>query len=165
MNTWIHEHNQMTDCRIKQQCRCMQTHIWSEDLDPARFLLPSGVLKAESHPLLVGVPSLHLPPLKSYHLVLRRRQSKQWVSLGNKCCKLVHLLVLYFFFFSPHLQRAILSAGVQLEVMDADCCDDVTLPSGVAGAVGEHHLIVALTRSQQAQVLKDKYCTAHVSHY
>lgn len=50
---------------------CRHTHIWSENLDPARFLLPSGVLKAEGHPLLVSVPALHLPPLKSDHLVLR----------------------------------------------------------------------------------------------
>lgn len=46
---------------------------------------------------------------------------------------------------NAHLQRAILSARMQLEVMDADSCDDVTLPSGVAGAVGEDHLVVALT--------------------
>lgn len=46
---------------------------------------------------------------------------------------------------NAHLQRAVLSARVQLEVMDADSSDDVALPPGVAGAVGEDQLIVALT--------------------
>ena len=55
-----------------------------------------------------------------------------------------------------HLQRAVLSASVQLEVMDADGCDDVSLPPGVTGAVGERHLVVAFTCPQQTQVLTDK---------
>lgn len=58
----------------------MNTHVWSEDLDPARFLLSSGVLKAEGHPLLVSVPALHLRPLKSDYLVLKKTQSSQEVS-------------------------------------------------------------------------------------
>lgn len=60
---------------------------------------------------------------------------------------------------NTHLQCSILSASVQLEVMDADSCDDVSLPPGVAGAVGEHHLIVPLTCPQQAQVL-----TSNIEH-
>ncbi len=55
-----------------------------------------------------------------------------------------------------YLQRAILSTRVQLEVMDADRCDDVPLPPGVTGAVRERHLVVALTCPQQTQVLTDK---------
>lgn len=39
--------------------------------------------------------------------------------------------------------------------MDADRRDDVSLPSRVAGAVRERHLVVALTRAQQAQVLPE----------
>lgn len=57
--------------QVTHQCRCACTHIWSENLDPARFLLCSGVFKAEGHPLLISVPALHLPPFKSYDLVLR----------------------------------------------------------------------------------------------
>lgn len=63
---------------------------------------------------------------------------------------------MYFIFFSPpdaHLQRAVLGTGVQLEVIDADGRDDVSFPPGVAGAVGERHLVVALARPQQTQVL------------
>lgn len=52
-----------------------QTYIWSENLNPARFLLSSGVLEAESHTFFVSVPALHLCPLKSYYLVLRKRQN------------------------------------------------------------------------------------------
>lgn len=52
------------------RCRCACAHVWSEDLDPARFLLSPGVFEAEGHALLVCVPALHLPPLESYHLVL-----------------------------------------------------------------------------------------------
>lgn len=37
--------------------------------------------------------------------------------------------------------------------MDADGGDDMALPPGVAGAVGEDHLIIALACPQQAQVL------------
>lgn len=56
---------------------------------------------------------------------------------------------------NTHLQRAVLGASVKLEVMDADSCDDMSLPSGVAGAVGKHHLVVAFTRPQEVQVLRD----------
>lgn len=49
---------------------------------------------------------------------------------------------------------------MQLEVMDADSCDDMSFPPGVTGAVGERHLIVALTCTQQTQVLT-KYYRAH----
>lgn len=71
------------------------------------------------------------------------------------------LLVLYLHILEKartltHLQRAILSTSVQLEVMDADSCDDVSLPPGITGAVGERHLIVALTCPQQTQVLTDE---------
>lgn len=52
-----------------------------------------------------------------------------------------------------HLRRAVLGASVQLEVIDADGRDDVSFPPGVAGAVGERHLVVALARPQQTQVL------------
>lgn len=37
--------------------------------------------------------------------------------------------------------------------MNADGRDDVPFPPGVAGAVGEVHLVVAFTCSQQTQVL------------
>lgn len=40
--------------------------------------------------------------------------------------------------------------------MDADSRDDVTFPPGVAGAVGEDHLVVAFARAQQTQVLGEK---------
>lgn len=56
---------------------------------------------------------------------------------------------------NTHLQRAVLGAGVQLEVMDADGCDDMSLPPGVTGAVRERHLVIALTRPQQTQVLSE----------
>lgn len=59
-----------------------------------------------------------------------------------------------------HLECAVLCTGVKLEVIDADSCNDMAFPSGVTGAVGEHHLIVALTCSQQTQVLM-KYDTAY----
>lgn len=52
-----------------------------------------------------------------------------------------------------HLQDAFLGARVQLEVMDADGRHDVAFPPGVAGAVGEGHLVVAVARPQQTQVL------------
>lgn len=42
---------------------------------------------------------------------------------------------------------------MQLEVIDADGRDDVSFPPGVTGAVGERHLVVALARPQQTQVL------------
>lgn len=42
---------------------------------------------------------------------------------------------------------------MELEVMDADSCDDMSFPPGVTGAVGERHLVVALTRPQQTEVL------------
>lgn len=47
----------------------------------------------------------------------------------------------------PHLQLALLGAGVQLKVRDADGGDDVALPPGVAGTVGEDDFVVALTGS------------------
>lgn len=56
-----------------------------------------------------------------------------------------------------HLQRAVLRARQQLEVMDADGRDDVSFPPRVAGAVRERHLIVALACPQQTQVLGDIY--------
>lgn len=52
-----------------------------------------------------------------------------------------------------HLQRSVLRARQQLEVMDADGRDDVSFPPGVAGAVRERHLVVALAGPQQTQVL------------
>lgn len=63
-----------------------------------------------------------------------------------------------------HLQRAVLGASVQLEVIDADGRDDVSFPPGVAGAVGERHLVVALARPQQTQVLT-KYDREHNVHH
>lgn len=59
--------------------------------------------------------------------------------------KLYRLLEFSRLFSNTHLQRAVLSAGMQLEVMDADSRDDVPLSPGVAGAVRKHHLIVTLT--------------------
>lgn len=44
-----------------------------------------------------------------------------------------------------HLQLSLLSAGMQLKVRDADGRDNVSLPSGVTGTVGEDDFIVALT--------------------
>lgn len=41
--------------------------------------------------------------------------------------------------------------------MDADGRDDVSFPPGVAGAVRERHLVVALACPQQTQVLSDIY--------
>lgn len=61
------------------------------------------------------------------------------------CCILVN----------GHLQRAVLRARVQLEVMNADGRDDVPFPPGVTGAVRERHLVVALARPQQTQVLTE----------
>lgn len=58
---------------------------------------------------------------------------------------------------SSHLQRAVLRARQQLEVMDADGRDDVSFPAGVAGAVRERHFVVALACPQQTQVLSDIY--------
>lgn len=44
-----------------------------------------------------------------------------------------------------HLQLSFFSAGMQFKVRDADGCDDVSLPPGVTGTVGEDDFIVALT--------------------
>lgn len=63
--------------------------------------------------------------------------------------------LIWFYLSNTHLQRAVLGTSMQLEVMDADSCDDMSLPPGVTGAVGERHLIVALTRPQQTEVLTD----------
>lgn len=60
-----------------------------------------------------------------------------------------------------NLECAVLCAGMQLEVIDADGSDHMTLSPGVAGAVREHHLIVALTRPQQAQVLHNNKDVSH----
>lgn len=46
---------------------------------------------------------------------------------------------------NPHLQLPLLGAGVEFKVLDADGCDDVALPPGVTGAVGEDDFVVALT--------------------
>lgn len=67
-----------------------------------------------------------------------------------------------------YLERAVLSTGMQLEVVDADGRDDMALPSGVTGAVREHDLVVAFTRPQQAQVLQhtqhSKHCNRRQQH-
>lgn len=55
-----------------------------------------------------------------------------------------------------HLEYALLCAGVQLKVLYTDGCDHVAFTSGVAGTVREDDLIVAVTTSQQTQVLKKK---------
>ena len=44
-----------------------------------------------------------------------------------------------------HLQLSFFSAGMQFKVRDADGCDNMPLPPGVAGTVGEDNFIVALT--------------------
>lgn len=185
------------------RCRCTCTHVWSEDLDPARFLLSPGVFEAEGHALLVCVPALHLPPLESYHLVLSHarkkkavkstaelRESRIWLTILYKAMKhkkrirmaadesvswkikikLLRLLrniiksavicmymcvCLCWILVDGHLQRSVLRARVQLEVMDADGRDDVAFPPGVTGAVRERHLVVALARPQQTQVLTE----------
>lgn len=49
---------------------------------------------------------------------------------------------------SSCLQRSFLSAGVQLEVVNADGGDDVAFTPGITGAVGEDDLVVALTPPQ-----------------
>lgn len=43
---------------------------------------------------------------------------------------------------------------MQLEVVNADGCDDVAFTSGVTGTVREYDLIVALTTPQQTQILR-----------
>ena len=63
-----------------------------------------------------------------------------------------------------HLKRAVLCAGVQLEVVHADGRDDVALPPGVTGAVGEHDLIVSLTGAQQTQILTDTRQQTAINH-
>lgn len=45
---------------------------------------------------------------------------------------------------------------MQLEVLNADGGDDVTLAPRVARAVGEDDLVVALAAAQQTQVLQEK---------
>lgn len=55
----------------------------------------------------------------------------------------------------PHLHGALLGAGVQFEVVDADGGDHVALAARVAGAVREDDLVVALARAQHAQVLTE----------
>lgn len=59
----------------KNDSQHIGAHIWSENLDPARFLLPPDVFKAERHSFLVCVPALHLPPVKGNDLVLNGTQS------------------------------------------------------------------------------------------
>lgn len=56
----------------------------------------------------------------------------------------------------PCLEGPFFRAGVQLEVVNANCGDDVAFTSRVAGTVGEYDLVVAFTAPQQTQVLKDK---------
>lgn len=63
-----------------------------------------------------------------------------------------------------HLQGAFLGAGMQLEVMDADGGYHVTFPPGVTGAVGEDHLVVAVTRPQQTQVLGKAQANKHIKN-
>lgn len=46
------------------------THIRCKYLDPSWFLLSSGVLKAERHALFIGIPPLHLCPVKGDYLIL-----------------------------------------------------------------------------------------------
>lgn len=45
---------------------------------------------------------------------------------------------------APHLQLSLLGAGVEFKVLNADGGDDMSLPPGVAGAVGEDDLVVTL---------------------
>ena len=54
------------------------------------------------------------------------------------------------------LQSAVVSAGVQLEVVDADGGDHVAFASGVTRAVREDNLIVAFTCAQHTQVLRER---------
>lgn len=56
----------------------------------------------------------------------------------------------------PCLKCPFLCAGVQLEVVNANCGDDVAFTSRVARAVGEYDLVVAFAAPQQTQVLEDK---------
>ncbi len=79
------------------------------------------------------VPSLH----HTYKICLYKRHTHK----QNRC---------------PYLECPFLGAGVQLEVVNADGCDDVAFTSGVAGTVGEHDLIVALASPQQTQILREK---------
>lgn len=51
-----------------------------------------------------------------------------------------------------HLQLSFFSAGMQFKVRDADGCDNVPLPPGVTGAVGEDDFIVALTSPQHVEI-------------
>lgn len=56
----------------------------------------------------------------------------------------------------PCLKCPFFCAGVQLEVVNANCGDDVAFTPRVAGTVGEYDLVVAFAAPQQTQVLKDK---------
>lgn len=60
------------------------------------------------------------------------------------------------------LQRSFLGAGVQLEVVNADGGDDVALAAGVAGAVGERDLVVALAPPQQTEILPEQKSSTSV---
>ena len=57
---------------------------------------------------------------------------------------------------APCLQRAVLRARVQLEVLDADGGEHVALAPGVTRAVGEDDLVVALASPQQTQILRER---------
>lgn len=159
---------------IRNATKHLGTHVWGENLDPARFLLPSDVFEAERHSLLVCVPALHLRPVKGNNLVLKGTQSISMNRNGGVGCNglwdissslrnkdyCILSAVPDCFLVSPggasHLQGALLRAGVQLEVVDAESREDVAFPPGVAGAVGEDHLVVAFTGPQQTQVLRGK---------
>lgn len=45
---------------------------------------------------------------------------------------------------------------MQLEVVNADGCDDVAFTTGVTGTMGEYDLVVALATPQQTQILREK---------
>lgn len=65
----------------------------------------------------------------------------------------------------PCLKCPFLGAGMQLEVVNADGCDDMAFTSWVAGTMGEYNFIVALATPQQTQVLKEKKCLTNDTYF
>lgn len=65
----------------------------------------------------------------------------------------------------PCLKCPFLGAGMQLEVVNANGCDDMAFTSRVAGTMGEYNFIVTLATPQQTQVLKEKKCLTNDTYF
>ena len=78
--------NRQTDRQTGRQTGSPPTHVWCEDLDPARLLLPASVLEAEGHALLVRVPALHLGPFEGDHLILEHTAGPHSAGLQPALC-------------------------------------------------------------------------------